>query len=132
MNYTQSLYSPIFMSWKCVQSPSCLCICLSHWKQIPEYLLYGAEREDVFSIGAGSWRAFWNHKIGGIQGIGEITVLDLGPVEDYLTFYLFEYIATQFYTHFSLVFPFKVSTCVDASTYAMFWHPLTFFLLHLF
>lgn len=48
--------------------------------QIPEYLLYGAE-EDVFSSGAGSWRAFWNHKIGGMQGIGEITVLDLGPVE---------------------------------------------------
>lgn len=97
------------MSWKWVQSPSSLCVCLSHWKQMPEYLLYGAEREDIFSIAAGSWRAFRNHKIGGVQSIGGISVLDLGPVEGYSTFCLFEYIATQFYTHSSVVFPFKVS-----------------------
>ena len=30
-------------------------------------------------------------------------------MEGYLTFCLFEYIDTQFYTHSSLVFPFKVS-----------------------
>ena len=97
------------MSWKWVQSPASLCVCLSHWKQKPEYLLYGAEREDIFSIGAGSWRVFWNHKIGGVQSIGGITVLDLGPVEGYVTFCLFEYTATQFYARSSLVSPFKVS-----------------------
>ena len=52
--------------------------------------------------------------------------MDLGPVEGYLTFCLFEYIDTQFYTHSSPVFPFKVSYLCSC----LIFHVLTSFDIH--
>ena len=36
--FKQDQGHPSFMCWKWVQGPSRLCVCLSHWKKMPEYL----------------------------------------------------------------------------------------------